>query len=771
MIKNKVRFTIAAAAFFILALILYIFFDSPGMETLEKKHGTVFTDNSGNILRVFLNSSEQYCFPPDKKLKIPEKLKSAVLTFEDKRFYYHLGFDPLAIIRAVYSNISEMRVVSGASTITMQVARIIEGRERTLYQKTKEVIMALKYELFHSKEEILSTYLRYAPYGGNIIGYEAASWKYFKKKPEALSWAEASVLAVLPNSPSSMYPGRNKALLKSKRNRLLKKLYLRKIISHNSFELASQEPIPDKVHPYGQYAHHLTQNLLDDNKGRRVDTCIDIETQKIVESLVARHQKSLSKLDIYNASAIVADTETGEVKAWIGSGDFYDEKHNGQVDGVKAERSSGSILKPFLYAMAIDEGVLVPETLIKDIPTYFGSFKPMNADHSYRGIVSAKEALILSLNVPAVRVLDFVGVNSFYTFLKQAGLSTLFRSSDDYGLSLILGGAETTLVDLAMIYRGLGRYGKFQELKVLKNTEQKGITDNLLSQGASWMVLDVLQHLYRPGSEYFWEQYNSQWPLAWKTGTSYGQRDAWAVGVSPKWTVAVWTGNFDGKGNADIAGARTSGPLLFDIFNSLEKKAEKRWFKKPVNEMVEIELCSESGYQAGVNCSEKIVYSYPKDAKPLRLCPFHKSFFVTIDGKKRVNSSCWEDENYKKTTKMIYPPDVSQYLTENGFTVNNIPEWKDSCRKEDLIEPLKILYPLPDTSFYLPTDFGNKKQKITMKAGHNKTDSIVFWYIDGSYYGATRKKHQISVNISAGLHTLLVVDESGYRKQIRFTTY
>ena len=771
MIRKKLWHLIVAVVFLVVIFGTYIFIDSPGMYILKKNHGTVFTDRSGNLLRVFLNGSEQYCFPPDKDLVVPGKLKKAVLAFEDKRFFYHPGFDPIAVLRASFANISEMRVVSGASTITMQVARIIEGEKRTVYQKIREIFIALKFELFHSKDEILATYLRYAPYGGNIIGYEAASWKYFRKKPEALSWAEAAMLAVLPNSPSSMYPGKNKDHLKAKRNRLLKKLFAEGVLSESSYELAVTEPIPKKVHPFGQHAHHITQNLLTDHKGKRVNTTIDLETQKIVEALVSRHQKMLSKLDIFNSAVIVADTESGDVFAWVGSGNFYDEKHGGQVDGVRAKRSSGSILKPFLYAMAIDEGVLVPETLIKDIPSYFGSFKPMNADHSYRGIISAKDALILSLNVPAVRILDYVGVNSFYTFLKQAGASTLFRSSDDYGLSLILGGAETTLLDLAMLYRGLGRYGKFQELKVLKDPERVESTELLLSQGASWMILDVLKHLYRPGSEFYWEQYNSQWPIAWKTGTSYGQRDAWAVGVSPKWTIAVWTGNFDGKGNADIAGARTSGPLLFDIFNSLEKRSEKRWFKKPVNEMVEIELCAESGFQAGKDCEEKILSMFPKDAKSLRLCPFHKSFFVTLDEKYRVNSTCWDEDNYKKTTKMIYPPDVSQYLTENGFTVNNIPKWGNNCTKEDLIEPLTILYPLPNSSFFIPRDFGNKRQKILMQVGHNKTDSTVFWYIDGNYYGATTKKHHKSVNISAGRHNLLVIDGNGYRKRVNFTTF
>ncbi|HSW60976.1 MAG TPA: penicillin-binding protein 1C, partial [bacterium] len=725
---------------------------------------------NGKILRVFLNSEEQYCFPPDKSIQIPEKLSSAVITFEDKRFFYHPGVDLIAFFRAIWQNISHARIMSGASTITMQVVRIIENKDRTFFQKIKEMIIALRMELSYTKNDILSLYLNYAPYGGNIFGFEAASWKYFKKNPSSLSWAESALLAVLPNSPALMHPGKNRTFLKAKRNRLLTKLLEKEFLNKSDYEMALIEPLPEKAYPFDQFALHISQNLQKKFNGQRIKTNIDFSIQNTTEELVLRHQLTLSQSGIYNVSAIIAETGSGKIKAWVGSGSFFDEKHNGQIDGVTAKRSTGSILKPFLYALAIDNGILIPETLLKDIPSYFGSFQPLNADHSYRGIISAKDALIHSLNVPAVRILDILGVNEFYGFLKQAGMTTLFRHQNDYGLSLILGGAETNLFDLAVLYRGLGEYGEFSNLYILdQETTEKG--KHLISSGASWMTLEILKNLYRPGSEYYWEQYNSQWPIAWKTGTSYGQRDAWAVGVSPQWTIAVWSGNFDGKGNPDLSGARSSGPLLFDIFNSLPKETNSKWFMEAENEMTEITICTETGFQAGSDCPNSATVKTPKNAKPLRICSFHRSFFVTQDENFRVNSSCWEPGDYKKISKLIFPPEVSQYLSESGFTFTGIPPWGKKCEKSDDYPPVSIIYPLHGSRLIIPKDFGNNRQKISLLAAHINPETTIFWYIDTHFKGKTVKKHNLAVNLSPGKHSLEIIDQNGYRKKIEFETH
>jgi penicillin-binding protein 1C len=766
----KIKFFLVLGLFIFIFTALSFLSVSVDIAVLQSRHSTVIRDRNSRLLRVFLNDDEQYCFPPDKDPVIPENLSVAVVTFEDKRFFSHSGIDFIAATRAFKQNLSRLKIVSGASTLTMQVARLMENRSRTVFQKLKEAVIAFKLERRYTKEEILSLYLNYAPYGGNIYGIEAASWRYFRKRPSSLSWAESAVLAVLPNSPALIHPGRNREILMQKRNGLLFKLHNLGYINKSEFDLSVVEPLPEKVFTFEFSAPHLSRYLHNRNKGKMVDTTIDYDIQKIVEQSVSRHQRNLRNQGIKNSSVLVVETESGEIIAWVGSGDFFDIHHGGQVDGVISNRSSGSVLKPFLYALAFDQGYLAKETLIKDIPSYFGTFQPINADHSYRGVSTAEEALTLSLNVPAVRVLNMTGVSEFYNLLKNGGMTTLFRHPDDYGLSLVLGGAETTLYDLAVLYRGLANGGVFSDLKMLLNDNEKQ-KRQILSSGACYITLEILKNLYRPGSEYYWEQFNSSYPLAWKTGTSYGQRDGWAVGVSPKWTVAVWSGNFDGSGNPDLTGARSSGPLLFDVFNSLPKDRKKIWFDYPKEDLSKTVVCTATGFQATDNCLETSFALTPKNAKPLRLCPYHKTVYVTNDEKHRVNSSCWEPGNYKGKSFLVFPPDVSHYMAVSGFAIETIPPWKNNCNRGSGVSPVSITYPLEGSKIFLPKDFGEIRQKIVLQAAHASYGTTIFWYLNKKYLGQTDKSHEIAVTIEQGKHSLQIVDESGYSEKVVFEVF
>ncbi|NJK97507.1 MAG: hypothetical protein HC830_05525 [Bacteroidetes bacterium] len=346
-------------------------------------------------------------------------------------------------------------------------------------------------------------------------------------------------------------------------------------------------------------AGHLTQRIRSrHSKEPVVMTTLDYRIQKHLEERIRQYAYTLRQQGIRNVSALVVETRTGRVKAYIGSQDFYDREGLGQVDGVMARRSSGSILKPFLYALSMDEGIILPQTQVTDIPSYFDAFTPNNADEKYNGAIPAKEALVRSLNIPAVRLLNTYGVNKFYTFLGHAGVSTLFRQPEDYGLPLILGGAEVTAWDMAVLYRGLGSRGRFSPIHFLPgdSTRFTQETSNLISSGASYLTLEMLKELKRPGSEYYWEQYQNQKPLAWKTGTSYGHKDAWAAGVSPEWTIVVWVGNFDAESNLNLSGAASAGPLLFGIFNYLPRTPGLKWFEKPEMDFREVELCGETGF-------------------------------------------------------------------------------------------------------------------------------------------------------------------------------
>lgn len=755
---------------FPLFLVCLYFAVPPPVPLFSADYSTVVIDEKGEILRAFLNTDEQWCFPPRTDIPVPEKLEKAVLSFEDRYFYYHPGINPFALARAFYHNWVSGRIVSGASTITMQVARLMQPKKRTYCNKAREMLQALRIELHYSKEDILRLYLDHAPYGGNIIGCQAASLRYFQKMPKDLTWGEAAILAVLPNAPGEVSPFSNQEQLRRKRNRLLARLRDDGVIDKETCDLALLEAIPAAAVPFQMRAPHLAQFLKGAHSGI-IKTTIKKELQEQTEDLVHQHVVYLRRKGVRNGAAVVTETRSGKVRAYVGSQDFFDTAGHGQVDGVRAPRSSGSLLKPVLYALCIDEGIILPQTLIKDVPSYYGAFSPCNADETFNGLVPAKEALVKSLNVPAVRLLYTYGPYPFYHVLKSAGLTTLFRASDDYGLTMVLGGAEVTLWDMAMLFRGFGNAGRFRPLHVLADggDEKRGDASSpLISPAACYLTLDMLRELKRPGAEYYWEQYQNQWPLAWKTGTSYGQRDGWAVGVSPEWTIAVWVGNFDGEGNANLSGARCAGPLLFDIFNALPKNVEQSWFEKPQVDFVPAEVCLDTGFLAGPHCEKRIIVDVPRHMKPMKMCPYHQSIYVTEDEQHQVCSLCWEPGHYKHVRRLVYPPDVTQYLRERGQIISAIPPHKPYCVAHTETLPLQIVYPQEKSRLWVPRDFDGILQKVALQVAHREAGRMLYWYMDDRFIGSSKDRHVKASTLTKGWHTLEVVDAEGNRDQKQF---
>jgi penicillin-binding protein 1C len=755
----------------ILAGILLVYFLIPLPDPVFiNDYSTVVLDQDDQILRVFLNNEEQWCFPPNPNLQIPDKLKITVLQYEDKYFYWHPGINTFSVFRALYQNITSGHIESGASTITMQVARLINRQPRTYLNKMLEMLQTIKIEILYSKDEILQLYLDHAPYGGNIIGYQAAALRYFHRLPDNLTWGQAATLAVLPNAPGLISPQNDPQKLGKKRNQLLKRLLEDNIIDADIYKLACLEKVPKQSTPLGFSAPHLCRFLKNqENQPAIIKTGIEKKLQQQIEALVESHGEYLNTIGIKNTAALVVETQTGQVKAYVGSDDFFDTDSRGQVDGVRAPRSSGSILKPFLYALSMDEGYILPQSLIKDVPSFYGTFSPANADYKYRGMITAKEALVHSLNVPAVRLLYQYGYQSFYYFLKEAGLSTLFRHHEDYGLPLILGGAETSLWDMATLYRGLSLYGKFESIRLLRKKKENYTSGvQLISPGACYLTLNVLKELNRPGSEYYWQQYQNQWPLAWKTGTSYGQRDGWAIGVSPQWTIAVWAGNFDGLGNANLSGAACAGPILFDIFNTLPKIPELGWFVQLDMDLKEICLCRHSGFLAGDDCTENTVVYAPRFMKPMQICPFHKKIFVSDFSQEQVCSLCWFDTPYHTISKLIFPPDVSQYLRQNAQVVESVPIHNPSCPALAQGNPLQIVYPQQNAALWVPRDFGGELQKINCRVAHQQKNCRIYWYLDDLYQGISQEKHELALVLDKGWHELQVVDENGNSNLVRF---
>jgi penicillin-binding protein 1C len=754
---------------------LLLFFCIP-MPTFQPDYGTLVLDADGEILHGFLNRRQQWCLPPDPDDPVPEKLRAAVLEFEDRYFYRHPGVNPVSVARALLRNTVSGSIRSGASTITMQVARLSRPKPRTVPNKIVEALGAFKLELTHSKRFILRAYLDHAPYGRNVIGVRAASLRYFGKEPDRLSWAEAACLAVLPNHPGLVAPGVRTNLLREKRNTLLRRLCRRGRLTPAALELALLEPAPAGSIPFPASAMHLSCSIAarPECRGRAVRTTIRREIQARIEALVAEHAaERLAPLGIRNAAALVVETASGRVAAYVGSQDFFDDVRSGQVDGVTAPRSPGSLLKPLLYGLAMDRGVLLPQTRLRDVPTFYGAFSPANASETYDGLVTAREALVRSLNVPAVRVLYTVGVPPFYAFLKAAGMRTLFRSPDEYGLPLILGGAEVTAWDMAVLFRGLGSAGRFRPLSVLEpgpESSPEPAAPRLLSPGACWLVLNALRELKRPGAEHYWELFENQRPIAWKTGTSYGFRDAWAAGVSPQWTIVVWTGNFTGEGNANLSGASSAGTLLFAIHNALPRQpGAASWFETPVQDLEPAVLCAETGYLAGPSCGNRQTVEAPRGMHPLPVCPFHRRLQLTLDGRFEVCSACWTPNRHKESDRLVLPVDVVQFLRENGTAVPDAPRHLPSCPAHVAEERIALLYPQNRARLWIPRDLGGMFEKVTFRAAHLDRDVRVFWYLDDKYMGQTRNRHVRTCALAGGPHRLDVIDEYGNRASAEFS--
>ena len=563
-------------------------------------YSTVVLDRSGELLGARVADDGQWRFPPCDSL--PSKYKAAVIEFEDRGFMHHPGFSIKAIGRALMQNIKGGHTVSGASTITMQVVRMSRNKSRTLWQKAVETFMATRLESRTTKDEILCIYASHAPFGGNVIGLQAASWKYLGCEPEQMSWAEASLMAVLPNAPSSMHLAKNRETLEAKRNRLLSRLHERGLMSDSEYRDAIDEPLPENPLPIPSLAFHTVQECDVTMHGQRCTTTIEYDIQSRTESIADEWCAELSGRGAADLAVVVIDVKTGEELARVGNADLLRKRPGMYVDITRSPRSTGSILKPLLYCAALQEGHITPETLLPDIPMNFEGFAPNNYDMNYNGAVTARDALCRSLNIPSVFLLKQYGINQFCSLLQTCGMSTIGESAQRYGYSLILGGAETTLYDITSIYASLAR-------AAVEHTVDSTSAFPFRDKAAIWQALDAMSDVSRP-DEMDWRVISSVRRVAWKTGTSWGGRDAWAVGVTPEYAVGVWVGNAEGGSCPDLTGARAAGPVMFDVFNFLPDSGE--WFEEPEDDRFRGEKAAQESTYSGI---ERI---FMLDSSPMR---------------------------------------------------------------------------------------------------------------------------------------------------------
>jgi len=736
---------------------------------------TVLLDETGHLLGAKIAGDGQWRFSPGKA--VPKKFETCLLEFEDRYFYSHCGISARGIGRAIAQNVKNKKVVSGGSTLTMQVARIMrENPPRTLPEKILEMILATRLEIRFSKTELLDYYAANAPFGNNVVGLEAASWRYFGRSPEALSWAESATLAVLPNAPGLIYPGKNHQRLLNKRNRLLKRLADTGKIDPTAYQLALSETLPGKPLPLPQLAPHLLARLIKEGyKGRTVKSTISSDLQQKAIQLLQIHSERLQENKIYNGAVMITSVKTGKILAYAGNTQLHEEEHGNAVDCIVAPRSSGSILKPFLFEKCLEDGLITPGMLLPDIPTQFGTFAPKNFTKQYDGAVPASKALARSLNIPMVRLLNDYGLEKFHRDLRNYGFSTFRKPASYYGLSLILGGGETRLDELSATYTHLAQElasGKSKPILLVnektKVSKKKKSPPSHSSRACIYSTFQAMVDVNRPDEEGNWRAFASAQKIAWKTGTSFGFRDAWAIGVTPDYVVAVWMGNADGEGRPGLTGIKAAAPLLFDVFAQLQHSSN--WFKEPSNEMCQIELCSESGHRASTLCEKKELVQLPKTCLNTTACPYHQVIHLTKDRRYRVDSECESVFNMDHVAWFVLPPLVERYYKFNHPNYRVLPDFKPECLARAGDRAMAVLYPKPNSKIYVPIELDGNTGRTVFEATHRNVNTRLYWHLDDVFIGETKEVHQLALNPAVGRHILTLVDENGISMSVKFET-
>ena len=761
--NKKFRKFLYGTAFVTLLLMFAVSLDYP---LFDVSYSPVLYDRDMRLLGAQVALDGQWRFPG--QIGLNEKFIISLIEAEDRRFRMHPGIDPLALTRAMVQNIRSGQVVSGASTITMQTIRLSRtqsgkhGRiSRNLFEKAVEMVLSLRLELGTSKDNILALYAANAPFGANVVGLEAAAWRWFGRSSEDLSWAEAATLAVLPNSPGLIHPGRNREALRIRRDALLQRLFSRGYFDHDTLLLSLAENVPGEPLPLPRLAPHLLDRLVleaggsGNIKGAFV-TSIDRDMQERAATILNRASRRFSENHIMNGAVLIINTQTGEPLAYVGN---TNTSYAGDVDIIRSWRSSGSLLKPFLYAAMLDSGDILPSSLVSDIPTRVGSFSPENITRTYLGVVPADEALIRSLNVPAARSLRLYGVDRFARLLRSLGLTTLFRSGHEYGLPLVLGGSEITLWEITGLYAGLGRLvnSRTGSTSTQGTPAAQHVSAPPISAGAAWITLNALVSTVRPGDEAIWQEFASSRNIAWKTGTSFGFRDAWAIGVTPEWTVGVWIGNATGEGRAELRSATTSAPVLFEIFSALHSggsglQANNRssWFQQPASELRHAEVCFFSGFPAGVSCDRIRIIELPLNAPRTAACRFCQT--ITLDN----ISSNW----------FVLPPAEEWYFRRWNLDYRPLPPAQTTDSSQAM---LALFNPEPGSQVFIPRELDGRDGRLVFSAAHRNQSEIIHWHLDGTYLGSTHTFHEMESRPPPGLRTLTLVDSSGRTLVRRFT--
>lgn len=755
----------------------------------------VLVDRTGYLLGARIASDGQWRFPHNDS--VPAKFAIAITEYEDRRFYHHIGVDIKGIGRAIRDNYQDGKITSGASTITMQVMRMsTQRRGRSFYRKMHEMMMATRLEMAYSKAQILALYASNAPFGGNVVGLDAAAWRYYGKAPSLLSWGEAATLAVLPNSPGLVHPGRNRKRLLEKRNLLLSKFRERGLIDSITTTLAQEEEIPAAPLPLPQLAPHLVGRIqkeqklgINKKKYAYFQTTLASDLQIRIQQLLLQQYQHLQTNGVHNIAVLVADTKSGEVLSYWGNViPPHSKEDQGQnVDIITSPRSTGSILKPFLYASMLHNGDILPHSLVPDIPMYMGGYRPKNFYENYDGVVPASRALVRSLNIPMVRMLQEYGTANFCTQLQKLGISTITQSPKHYGLSLILGGAEASLWDLCGAYASMGRtllnYNQrtqqqqhcysptdFRPLHYLLKDSTPSPQNFLkeapiLSAASIYNTFEIMRQLERPNTEGGWKYFESSRDIAWKTGTSFGFRDAWAIGVTPEYTIGVWVGNANGEGRQGLVGVKAAAPILFDVFNQLPHTT---WFNPPKEELLKLPVCKKSGFRPSIHCETIDTVLVGRHARQVKSCPFHQQLHLDSTGTYQVNGNCESVHNMVHQTWFLLPPLEEYYYKHRNPSYRLPPRFRDDCRLNSEQRSMQFIYPKNPTKIFIPIDYDGRINGTVFRVAHQNPEKVIYWHLDNTYLGMTKDFHEMELKPNAGKHKIVLVDEDGIRIEQSF---
>lgn len=725
-------------------------------------YSCIILSKNDELLNAFLTEDEKWRLYTELDEITPE-LKKAIVFKEDKYFLLHPGINPVSIVRALINNLYKGRRTSGASTITMQVARMLEPKERTYGNKLKEIFRALQLELKYTKGEILQLYLNLVPFGSNVEGVKSASVIYMGKMPDHLSIGEIATLSIIPNRPVSLQIGKNNDTIIAERNKWLNRYEKAGLFERKFIEDALVEPLDAYRREIPRLTPHLAYRLKSKHPvAKIIRTTLNLEIQKKAERLVGEYSRRLYFQNIRNAMALIIDNKNHSVVAYVGSADFNNDVDGGQVDGIRAVRSPGSTLKPLLYGIAFDKGIATPKTIIADVPISFSGYEPENYDEKFYGNITIENALASSLNVPAVKILDQMQPASLIQKMIDAGFRQVRNDKDNLGLSMVLGGCGVTLEELTNLYSIFANKGIYQPLRFIQY-DSSDYKKQILSPGAAYMITEILTQLKRPDLPIDWDNSMHTPKIAWKTGTSYGRRDAWSIGYNRNYTIGVWVGNFSGEGVPELNGADKATPLLFQLFNAIDYNSEKQWFSMPEDIQLRY-VCSQTGLVPGNLCTDLIIDYFVPGVSGTQECNHLKKVFVSPDSTMSYCTVCLPELGYVQAYFPNLSPEILTYYDANNIHYQKIPPHNPDCERLISGSKPQITSPVDNNEYFVNV---LDSMEIMLSCHVANDVSKVFWYVNNKFFRQVKAGENIFFQPVKGKNEITCSDDKGRNTDIQ----